>query len=49
MLGVGSGRSRASPDALKVVRTRDLEEIPPACLDVVHVQQPRRHRRDQSA
>ena len=30
-------------DALEVVRTRDLEEVPSPCLDVVHVQQPRRH------
>jgi hypothetical protein len=30
-------------DALKVVRTRDLEEVRPAALDVVHVQQPCRH------
>jgi hypothetical protein len=36
-------------DALEVVRTGDLEEAPPACLDVVHVQQSRRHGRDQSA
>jgi hypothetical protein len=36
-------------DALEVVRTRDLEEVPPACLDVVHVQQARPHWRDQSA
>ena len=30
-------------DALEVVRTRDLEEVPPACLDVDHVQQPGWH------
>jgi hypothetical protein len=30
-------------DALEVVRTRDLEEVPPARLDMVHEQQPRRH------
>jgi hypothetical protein len=30
-------------DALEVVRTRDLEEVPATCLDVVHIQQPRRH------
>jgi hypothetical protein len=28
-------------DALEIVRTRDLEEVPPACFEVVHVQQPR--------
>jgi DNA-binding transcriptional MerR regulator len=30
-------------DVPEVVRTRDLEEVPPARFDVVHVQQPRRH------
>jgi hypothetical protein len=30
-------------DALEVVRTRDPEEVPPPCLDVIHVRHPRRH------
>jgi hypothetical protein len=42
-------RRELAHDALEVMGARDLEEVPPPSLDVVHIQEPRRHRRDQSA